>query len=136
MDLLLIRHLHKRSLMRLSAVCTALSGLGFMLTADKQIDHVIYASALQDLVIIICISSRLKKNVKSSLWCAGSLPSITGFRVYAASVGNVPYNMGEDQLIDVFKSVGQVIGFRYCCYLDSSRLLSILAELVMPLNID
>lgn len=30
------------------------------------------------------------------------------------SVGNVPYNMGEDQLIDVFKSVGQVIGFRYC----------------------
>ncbi|KAF5384294.1 hypothetical protein D9615_003306 [Tricholomella constricta] len=27
-------------------------------------------------------------------------------------VGNVPYNMGEDQLIDVFKSVGQVIGFR------------------------
>ena len=22
--------------------------------------------------------------------------------------------MGEDQLIDVFKSVGQVIGFRYC----------------------
>ena len=32
------------------------------------------------------------------------------------SVGNVPYNMGEDQLIDVFKSVGQVIGFRYCRY--------------------
>jgi len=29
-------------------------------------------------------------------------------------VGNVPYNMGEDQLIDVFKSVGQVVGFRYC----------------------
>jgi hypothetical protein len=29
-----------------------------------------------------------------------------------SSVGNVPYNMGEDQLIDVFKSVGQVIGFR------------------------
>jgi hypothetical protein len=28
------------------------------------------------------------------------------------SVGNVPYNMGEEQLIDVFKSVGQVIGFR------------------------
>ncbi|KAI0249799.1 hypothetical protein BJV78DRAFT_1225025 [Lactifluus subvellereus] len=27
-------------------------------------------------------------------------------------VGNVPYNMGEDQLIDVFKSVGQVVGFR------------------------
>ncbi|EIN14502.1 hypothetical protein PUNSTDRAFT_110583 [Punctularia strigosozonata HHB-11173 SS5] len=27
-------------------------------------------------------------------------------------VGNVPYNMGEDQLIDVFKSVGEVIGFR------------------------
>ncbi|KAI5124807.1 hypothetical protein M0805_005439 [Coniferiporia weirii] len=27
-------------------------------------------------------------------------------------VGNVPYNMGEEQLIDVFKSVGQVIGFR------------------------
>ena len=29
-----------------------------------------------------------------------------------ALVGNVPYNMGEEQLIDVFKSVGQVIGFR------------------------
>ncbi|TFK53142.1 hypothetical protein OE88DRAFT_1807033 [Heliocybe sulcata] len=27
-------------------------------------------------------------------------------------VGNVPYNMGEEQLIDAFKSVGQVIGFR------------------------
>lgn len=30
------------------------------------------------------------------------------------TVGNVPYNMGEDQLIDAFKSVGQVVGFRYC----------------------
>lgn len=29
-------------------------------------------------------------------------------------VGNVPYTMGEEQLIDVFKSVGQVVGFRYC----------------------
>ncbi|KAH8998057.1 hinge domain of cleavage stimulation factor subunit 2-domain-containing protein [Lactarius akahatsu] len=28
-------------------------------------------------------------------------------------VGNVPYNMGEEQLIDVFKSVGQVVGFRH-----------------------
>ncbi|KAI0317988.1 hypothetical protein OF83DRAFT_1163669 [Amylostereum chailletii] len=27
-------------------------------------------------------------------------------------VGNVPYNYGEEQLIDVFKSVGQVVGFR------------------------
>ncbi|KAL4072223.1 hypothetical protein J3A83DRAFT_4358467 [Scleroderma citrinum] len=27
-------------------------------------------------------------------------------------VGNVPYNMGEEQLIEVFKSVGQVVGFR------------------------
>ncbi|KAJ3744559.1 hypothetical protein EV360DRAFT_97835 [Lentinula raphanica] len=27
-------------------------------------------------------------------------------------VGNVPYNMGEEQLIDVFKSVGQVVKFR------------------------
>ena len=27
-------------------------------------------------------------------------------------VGNVPYNMGEDQLVEVFKSVGQVVGFR------------------------
>ncbi|KAH8118548.1 hypothetical protein DFH11DRAFT_682195 [Phellopilus nigrolimitatus] len=26
-------------------------------------------------------------------------------------VGNVPYNMGEEQLIEVFRSVGQVIGF-------------------------
>jgi len=32
---------------------------------------------------------------------------------YGLIVGNVPYNMGEEQLIDVFKSVGQVIGFRY-----------------------
>jgi hypothetical protein len=30
-----------------------------------------------------------------------------------SSVGNVPYNMGEEQLIDAFKSVGQVVGFRY-----------------------
>ncbi|KAF8889221.1 hypothetical protein CPB85DRAFT_1333938 [Mucidula mucida] len=27
-------------------------------------------------------------------------------------VGNVPYNMGEDQLTDIFRSVGQVVGFR------------------------
>jgi len=27
-------------------------------------------------------------------------------------VGNVPYNMGEDQLIEVFKAVGHVVGFR------------------------
>ncbi|KAH7101686.1 hypothetical protein BKA62DRAFT_702877 [Auriculariales sp. MPI-PUGE-AT-0066] len=27
-------------------------------------------------------------------------------------VGNVPYNMGEEQLIDVFRRVGQVVGFR------------------------
>lgn len=27
-------------------------------------------------------------------------------------VGNVPYNMGEDQLIDFFKQVGHVVGFR------------------------
>jgi cleavage stimulation factor subunit 2 len=27
-------------------------------------------------------------------------------------VGNVPYNMGEEQLVEVFKSVGQVVGFR------------------------
>jgi len=38
-------------------------------------------------------------------------------------VGNVPYNMGEDQLIDVFKSVGQVVGFRYrfCVVSQCSR---------------
>ncbi|KAH9994558.1 hinge domain of cleavage stimulation factor subunit 2-domain-containing protein [Russula compacta] len=34
-------------------------------------------------------------------------------------VGNVPYNMGEEQLIDVFKSVGQVVGFRYLSYPSS-----------------
>ncbi|TRM67047.1 hypothetical protein BD626DRAFT_484591 [Schizophyllum amplum] len=27
-------------------------------------------------------------------------------------VGNVPYNMSEEELIDVFKSVGEVVGFR------------------------
>jgi RNA recognition motif-containing protein len=31
----------------------------------------------------------------------------------ANSVGNVPYNMKEDTLIDVFKKVGTVVGFRY-----------------------
>jgi len=31
-------------------------------------------------------------------------------------VGNVPYNMGEEQLIEVFKSVGQVVGFRCVAY--------------------
>jgi hypothetical protein len=30
------------------------------------------------------------------------------------AVGNVPYTMGEEQLINTFKSVGQVVGFRYC----------------------
>ncbi|KAF8892930.1 hypothetical protein BD779DRAFT_1507801 [Infundibulicybe gibba] len=36
-------------------------------------------------------------------------------------VGNVPYNMGEDQLIDVFKSVGQVIGFRLVFDRDTGK---------------
>lgn len=37
-------------------------------------------------------------------------------RVFDQSVGNVPYNMSEDALIDVFKRVGQVVGFRYVIY--------------------
>ncbi|EGO01055.1 hypothetical protein SERLA73DRAFT_50956, partial [Serpula lacrymans var. lacrymans S7.3] len=36
-------------------------------------------------------------------------------------VGNVPYNMGEEQLIDVFKSVGQVIGFRLVFDRDTGK---------------
>ncbi|KAJ7852280.1 hypothetical protein B0H13DRAFT_2084042, partial [Mycena leptocephala] len=36
-------------------------------------------------------------------------------------VGNVPYNMGEDALIDVFKSVGQVIGFRLVFDRDTGK---------------
>ncbi|EIM87344.1 uncharacterized protein STEHIDRAFT_78229, partial [Stereum hirsutum FP-91666 SS1] len=36
-------------------------------------------------------------------------------------VGNVPYNMGEEQLIDVFKSVGQVIGFRLVYDRDTGK---------------
>lgn len=42
--------------------------------------------------------------LKNSLFILLELTSLT--------VGNVPYNMGEDQLIDVFKSAGQVVGFR------------------------
>ncbi|KAI0689540.1 hypothetical protein BC835DRAFT_1368419 [Cytidiella melzeri] len=36
-------------------------------------------------------------------------------------VGNVPYNMGEEQLIDAFKSVGQVIGFRLVYDRDTGK---------------
>lgn len=36
-------------------------------------------------------------------------------------VGNVPYNMGEDQLIDAFKRVGQVVGFRLVFDRDSGK---------------
>ncbi|KAJ6588366.1 hypothetical protein B0H19DRAFT_1098954 [Mycena capillaripes] len=36
-------------------------------------------------------------------------------------VGNVPYNMGEDALIDVFKSVGQVVGFRLVFDRDTGK---------------
>ncbi|THU94197.1 hypothetical protein K435DRAFT_724772 [Dendrothele bispora CBS 962.96] len=36
-------------------------------------------------------------------------------------VGNVPYNMGEEQLIDVFKSVGEVIGFRLVFDRDTGK---------------
>lgn len=36
-------------------------------------------------------------------------------------VGNVPYNMGEEQLIDVFKSVGQVVGFRLVYDRDTGK---------------
>ncbi|KAI0356982.1 hypothetical protein OH77DRAFT_1452035 [Trametes cingulata] len=36
-------------------------------------------------------------------------------------VGNVPYTMGEEQLIDVFKSVGQVVGFRLVFDRDTGK---------------
>ncbi|KAF8958943.1 hypothetical protein BDZ97DRAFT_1906346 [Flammula alnicola] len=36
-------------------------------------------------------------------------------------VGNVPYNMAEEQLINVFRSVGQVIGFRLVFDRDTSK---------------
>ncbi|KAJ7216641.1 hypothetical protein GGX14DRAFT_605644 [Mycena pura] len=36
-------------------------------------------------------------------------------------VGNVPYNMGEEALIDVFKSVGQVVGFRLVFDRDTGK---------------
>ncbi|KAJ6463892.1 hypothetical protein C8R45DRAFT_1024518 [Mycena sanguinolenta] len=36
-------------------------------------------------------------------------------------VGNVPYNMSEDALIDVFKSVGQVVGFRLVFDRDTGK---------------
>ncbi|KAF4603204.1 hypothetical protein EYR40_000354 [Pleurotus pulmonarius] len=36
-------------------------------------------------------------------------------------VGNVPYNMAEEQLIDVFKSVGQVVGFRLVFDRDTGK---------------
>ncbi|KAI9056435.1 hypothetical protein FKP32DRAFT_1682380 [Trametes sanguinea] len=36
-------------------------------------------------------------------------------------VGNVPYNMAEDQLIDVFKSVGQVVGLRLVFDRDTGK---------------
>ncbi|KII91812.1 hypothetical protein PLICRDRAFT_90058 [Plicaturopsis crispa FD-325 SS-3] len=36
-------------------------------------------------------------------------------------VGNVPYNMGEEQLIDVFRSAGQVVGFRLVFDRDTGK---------------
>ncbi|KAI0037082.1 hypothetical protein K488DRAFT_75631 [Vararia minispora EC-137] len=36
-------------------------------------------------------------------------------------VGNVPYNYGEEQLIEVFKSVGQVVGFRLVFDRDTGK---------------
>jgi len=36
-------------------------------------------------------------------------------------VGNVPYNMSEEALIDVFKSVGQVVGFRLVFDRDTGK---------------
>ncbi|KAH6910767.1 hypothetical protein BKA70DRAFT_1271465 [Coprinopsis sp. MPI-PUGE-AT-0042] len=36
-------------------------------------------------------------------------------------VGNVPYNMGEEQLVEVFKSVGQVVGFRLVFDRDTGK---------------
>ncbi|PPQ65972.1 hypothetical protein CVT24_011189 [Panaeolus cyanescens] len=38
-----------------------------------------------------------------------------------SSVGNVPYNMGEEQLIEVFKTVGQVVGFRLVFDRDTGK---------------
>ncbi|KAF9557803.1 hypothetical protein CPC08DRAFT_764350 [Agrocybe pediades] len=36
-------------------------------------------------------------------------------------VGNVPYNMTEEQLVGIFKSVGQVIGFRLVFDRDTAK---------------
>ncbi|KAI0729484.1 hypothetical protein C8Q72DRAFT_828612 [Fomitopsis betulina] len=36
-------------------------------------------------------------------------------------VGNIPYTIGEDQLIDVFKKVGQVVGFRLVYDRDTGK---------------
>ncbi|KAI0826197.1 hypothetical protein BC629DRAFT_57247 [Irpex lacteus] len=36
-------------------------------------------------------------------------------------VGNVPYHMGEEQLIEAFKSVGQVVGFRLVYDRDTGK---------------
>ncbi|TCD62134.1 Cleavage stimulation factor subunit 2 tau variant [Steccherinum ochraceum] len=36
-------------------------------------------------------------------------------------VGNVPYNMGEEQLIEAFKTVGQVVGFRLVFDRDTGK---------------
>ena len=52
---------------------------------------------------------------KCPRWCSVGLlrNSFVNAMLINPLVGNVPYNMGEEQLIDAFKSVGQVVGFRY-----------------------
>ena len=68
----------------------------------------------------------LKKMTKVVFGAQDISPSITGLGFYETRQSAMcPTSWVKTQLIDVFKLVGQVIGFRYCCYLDSSWLLCI-----------
>lgn len=38
-------------------------------------------------------------------------------------VGNIPFEMSEEQIIDIFKEVGPVVAFRYGCALQDDHVL-------------
>ena len=46
------------------------------------------------------------------LWFVCASVAALRLRLTCAAVGNIPYDMSEEQLIAVFAEVGKVVGFR------------------------
>lgn len=61
-----------------------------------------------------------------------SWPSLPANYSHTVSVGNIPYEQTEEQLIEVFSEVGPVVSFRYA---GSSRMDIVFVELVLSMDV-